>query len=88
MIDTFYRDLNKMCDATEDLSVEEKCLALLRVSIERGFDGLGDITTLAMITKCLSITMNIMAGEDEDGDQKTECPDDWSMMKCGDATKH
>jgi len=88
MIDTFYKNLTEMCNATNDLSAEAKCAALMRVTIERGFDELGDLITLAMITKCLSITMDIMAVKTEDDDQETEYPDDWSLVMSSDTTKH
>jgi hypothetical protein len=65
-MDRFYDGVHSFSEANGDISESEKVVVLFRVALERGAGEIGLIPTIHLLSKLLTTTIGVMAGEDED----------------------
>jgi|TARA_R110000787_G_C13360544_1_gene440025 hypothetical protein len=64
-LDQFYNAVDALTTATDKLSPAGKVVALFRVAVEHGFEALGMIGVLHLLTRLMAATLGIMELEDE-----------------------
>ena len=65
MMDEFYAEVNKVSEATGDLSEESKAVVLIRVALERSAGEVGLAPTMHLFSKLMTATLGIMAGDED-----------------------
>jgi hypothetical protein len=64
MMNTFYKGVHDISETTKDLSEAQKTGVLFRVAIERGSSELGMMPTMHLLSRLMTTTLGIMAGDD------------------------
>lgn len=74
MMDNFYAKVNKVSEATGDLSEAQKTVVLFRVALERSAGEVGLAPAIHLLSKLMTTTLGIMA-DDEDVSFEDELDD-------------
>ena len=69
MIGEFYKEVQKVSEANNDLSETGKAVVLFRVAIENHAREVGLESSMYLMSKLMTTTLGIMAGEEESFEQ-------------------
>ena len=69
MMDEFYKEVQKVSEANNDLSETGKAVVLFRVAIENHAREVGLESSMYLMSKLMTTTLGIMAGEEESFEQ-------------------
>jgi hypothetical protein len=65
MYDDFYKQLKEFVnESSKELTPPEASVVMIRVALEHGCESMGVNSTVYMMSKLLSITLGIMAGDE------------------------
>jgi hypothetical protein len=64
-MENFYRDVTAMAESVEDMSGAAQTVVLFRIALERGALEIGMMPTIHLLSKLLTMTFGIMAGDED-----------------------
>ena len=83
MLNNFYDEVQKISEATDDLSETAKAVVLFRIAFERSTCEVGLNPTMHLLSRLMTTTLGIMAGDEEESFERT-----LEGFDVGDMTSH
>jgi|TARA_B100000315_G_scaffold135782_2_gene125064 hypothetical protein len=83
MLDNFYDEVQKISEATDDLSETAKAVVLFRVATESSAREVGWESAVYLMSRLMTVTLGVMAGDEEESFEKI-----LADLDLGDMTSH